>query len=370
MKFSVQREILLAPLQQVVGAVERKQTSPILGNVLLKADDGYLTTVATDSEIEMQARVSLEIEQAGATTVSARKLLDICRLLPDSGRLDFQFLGDKVVLKSGRSRFSLATLPAQDFPELDALDSPQRLSVPAELLQDCIRSTAFSMAQQDVRFYLNGMLIEIGSERLTCVATDGHRLAYSQCETDVEPEIPVRAIVPRKGINELLRLLGTLDNDNAVEMLVTGQRLQIDSDGVQLSTKLVDGRFPDYNRVIPIDGNKEIVVDCQSLKDCLTRASVLSSEKYRGVRMALSNGLLTISSNNPEQEEAFDELEVDYTGESTEIGFNVAYLLDVLNTLDCELARLILKDGDSSALITPVRESGADSKYVVMPMRL
>lgn len=370
MKFSVQREVLLAPLQQVVGAVERKQTSPILGNVLLKADEGNLTTVATDSEIEMQARVALEIDQPGSTTVSARKLLDICRLLPDSARLDFQLTGDKVTLKSGRSRFSLATLPAQDFPESEVLDSPQRLSVPAESLHDCIRSTAFSMAQQDVRFYLNGMLLEIGSERLSCVATDGHRLSYSQCETDVEPEVPVRSIVPRKGINELLRLLGTIDSDKTIEMLVTGQRLQIDTDGVQLSTKLIDGRFPDYNRVIPIDGNKELVVDCQSLKECLTRASVLSNEKYRGVRVALSDGLLTISSNNPEQEEAFDELEVDYTGESTEIGFNVAYLLDVLNILECELVRVILKDGNSSALLTPVQESGADSKYVVMPMRL
>ena len=370
MKFSAQREVLLTPLQHVVGAVERRQTAPIMGNVLLETDDGYLTVTATDSEIEMQARIEMEVDQPGSTTVPARKLLDICRHLPESVRIDFSHSGEKAILKSGRSRFTLATLPANDFPKVDALQSPQLVSIASSSLYQCIRNTGFSMAQQDVRFYLNGMLMEIGSERLSCVATDGHRLAYAQCTTDAEPETPVRAIVPRKSVNELMRLLGSSDEDIDVQLHVTAQHLQIQVGGVRISTKLIDGRFPDYNRVIPTDGNKELMVDCQSLKQCLTRASVLSNEKYRGVRLALQTGLLTISSNNPDQEEAIDELEVDYSGESAEIGFNVTYLLDVLNAVDSELVRLILKDGNSSALLIPETSEHAGCKYVVMPMRL
>ena len=370
MKFSAQRESLLLPLQHVVGAIERKQTSPILGNVLIEANDGYLTITATDSEIEMQARVEMQIEQPGATTIPARKFLDICKNLPDSARIDFSATADKVMFKSGRSRFTLASLPADEFPKVEALDSPQEVHITASDLHICVKNTAFSMAQQDVRFYLNGMLMEIGADRLSCVATDGHRLAYSQCDTEADPDTPVRAIIPRKSVNELQRLLSTANTEDKVTILVTSQHLQIQVGGVRISTKLIDGRFPDYNRVIPIDGNKELVIDCQTLKQSLTRASVLSNEKYRGVRIALESGLLTITSNNPDQEEAIDEMEIDYQGESTEIGFNVTYLLDVLNYLDSENARILVKDGNSSALITPEVSGSTDSKYVVMPMRL
>ncbi|MFK7995116.1 MAG: DNA polymerase III subunit beta [Granulosicoccus sp.] len=370
MKFSAQRESLLLPLQHVVGAVERKQTSAILGNVLIEADDGYLTITASDSEIEMQARVEMQIDQTGATTVPARKLLDICKHLPESARIDLFYSGDKVLLKSSRSRFTLATLPADEFPKVGALESPQEVHITAVDLHRCVKNTSFSMAQQDVRFYLNGMLLEIGADRLSCVATDGHRLAYSQCDTEADPDTPVRAIIPRKSVSELQRLLSGVDPEDKVILMVTPQHLQIQVGGVRISTKLIDGRFPDYNRVIPIDGNKEIVIDCQTLKQSLTRASVLSNEKYRGVRIALENGLLTISSNNPDQEEAVDELEVEYEGDSTEIGFNVTYLLDVLSSLECENARIMVKDGNSSALITPESSNANDSKYVVMPMRL
>lgn len=368
MKFSAQRETLLIPLQHIVGAVERRQTSPILGNVLIDASDGYLTLTATDSEIEMQARVEMHIDQPGAITVPARKLLEICKHLPESSRVDFEHSGEKVIFKSGRSKFTLSTLPSAEFPVLKDLEAPQQVIITADVLLMCIKNTAFSMAQQDVRFYLNGMLLEIGADRLSCVATDGHRLAYAQCTTDVEPETPVRAIIPRKSVSELQRLLANSEAKELVTLLVTPQHLQIQIGGVRLSTKLIDGRFPDYNRVIPIDGNKELLIDCQTLKQSLTRASVLSNEKYRGVRIALQTGILTISSNNPDQEEAIDELEVDYTGDSAEIGFNVTYLLDVLNSLESENARILIKDGNSSALITA--ETSSDSKYVVMPMRL
>ena len=368
MKFSAQRESLLEPLQQVAGAVERRQTSPVLGNVLIEcAEDGIVLT-ATNNEIELRAGSGFSVDEPGATTVPALKLLEICRLLPEQARVSFELSGEKATLKAGRSRFTLATLPIEQFPKSEALEGGQQIDVLASTLHRAIKATGFAMAQQDVRFYLNGMLLEIGQERLCCVATDGHRLAFSQVTTDVSPETPVRAIIPRKSVGEFARLLGAASDDELVRLHLTDQQLQASLGDVRLTTRLVDGRFPDYNRVIPIDGNKELVVDTQSLRQCLTRASVLSNEKYRGIRLALSSGVLTISSNNPDQEEAIDELEVDYQGESAEIGFNVTYLIDVLNATETETVRLVVKDGASSALLMP--DGNTDSKYVVMPMRL
>lgn len=323
---------------------------------------------ASDSEIELQAVCDIHVDQPGSVTIPARKLFDICRHLPESARIDLDVEGDKAKLKSGRSRFTLSTLPANEFPKSDALENAQLVSLTVEELQKSLQSTAFSMAQQDVRFYLNGLLLEIGTQRLSCVATDGHRLAYSICETKAEPDDPVRAIVPRKSVGELQRLLSTAEPEDEVSIHVTPQQLQISLNEVRLTTKLIDGSFPDYNRVIPIDSNKELLIDCDTLKQALTRASVLSNEKYRGVRLALQTGLVTITTNNPEQEEAVDELEVDYNGESAEIGFNVQYLLDVLSAIDTDNALIRLKDGNSSALITPEQDS--TRKYVVMPMRL
>ncbi len=368
MKFSAQREILLVPLQQVVGAVERRQTSPVLGNVLIEAGEGALTLTATDADIELQSTGQLDIEQPGAVTVPARKLLDIWRNLPDGGRILFEASGDKVKFSSGRSRFTLSTLPADQFPKIKTLEDPQRVSLLARELQQCIRSTSFSMAQQDVRFYLNGLLLEIGSQRLSCVATDGHRLAYAECPTEAEPTESVRAIIPRKSVTELQKLLGTSSSEDVVQVLVNAQFFQLQLGGVRLTTKLIDGRFPDYKRVIPIDGDKEILVDVDTLRQSLTRASVLSSDKYKGVRVRLSSGLLTVSTENPEQEEAIDELEVDFSGDTAEIGFNVTYLLDILGSVNTENVRIIMKDSNSSALITP--EGTRDTQYVVMPMRL
>ena len=368
MKFSAPRETLLTPLQQVVGAVERRQTSPVLGNVLIEAESDTLTLTATDADIELQASGQLYVEQSGSVTVPARKLLDIWRHLPDGGRVVFEASGDKVRFNSGRSRFTLSTLPADQFPKVQSLDEPQRVTLLAGELQQCIRSTAFSMAQQDVRFYLNGLLLEIGSHRLSCVATDGHRLAYSECVTEAEPEQAVRAIIPRKSVAELQKLLGAAAAEDVVQVLVNAQFFQLQMGDVRLTTKLIDGRFPDYKRVIPIDGDKEFLIDVDTLKQSLTRASVLSSEKYRGVRICLSSGLLTISTENPEQEEAIDDVEVDFSGDTAEIGFNVTYLLDILNTVSTDNVRIIMKDGNSSALITP--EATRDTQYVVMPMRL
>lgn len=367
MKFSIEREVLLRPLQEVIGAVERKQTLPILGNVLIEASDSGLLLTASDSEIEVQSETEISVDSPGATTVPARKLLDICRSLKDNSRMDIELSGEQVKVKSGRTRFSLATMPAGEFPKINQLQDAQTVELKQSVLAQAIKATSFSMAQQDVRFYLNGMLVEINQGRLCCVATDGHRLAYSECETDVEPEEPIRAILPRKSVNELTRLIGSA-GEETLEISITKNHLQVALHETIMTTKLIDGRFPDYNRVIPIDVNKELLLNKESLRATLQRAAILSSEKYRGVRLAVEQGVLTVSSNNPDREEAIDELEIDYAGEGAEIGFNVTYLLDVLGAMDGENARILLKDSNSSALVMPEAED--NTKYVIMPMRL
>ncbi len=366
MKFSIEREQLLQGLQNVIGAVERRQTLPVLGNVLLEAETGHLSLTTSDTEIELRCQLGLQVDVNGAITVPARKLLDICRSLPDDSRLDLELSGEKVKCKSGRSRFTLSTLPASEFPKVDEIQQAQSVDLTEGQLSTSIRNTAFSMAQQDVRFYLNGLLMEIGINKLSCVATDGHRLAYSECVTDAEPEEPVRAIIPRKSVMEMARLLG--GSDEIVTLSFTNNHLQLKNQSIVMTTKLIDDRFPDYNRVIPIDGDKELLVDRDALKQSLSRAAILSNEKYRGVRLAVQSGVLTVSSNNPDQEEATDEMEIDYAGDAAEIGFNVNYLLDVLGTIESENARIFLKDGNSSALVSP--EDSNLSKYVIMPMRL
>lgn len=366
MKFSIEREDLLKPLQDVFGAVERKQTLPILGNVLIEASERGLLLTASDSEIEVQSTTTLGIDSTGATTVPARKLLDICKSLKEHDRIDIELSGEQVKVKSGRTRFSLATMPAGEFPKINKLEDAQSVELEPSVLSKAIRATAFSMAQQDVRFYLNGMLIEINEGRLCCVATDGHRLAYSECDTDVHPETPIRAILPRKSVMELTRLLTAATEP--LKLTITKNHLQVVLNDTVMTTKLIDGRFPDYNRVIPIDVNKELLLEKDSLKTTLQRAAILSSEKYRGVRLAVDKGVLTVSSNNPDREEAIDELEIDYAGDGAEIGFNVTYLLDVLGAMDGDNARIFLKDSNSSALVMPETEDS--TKYVIMPMRL
>lgn len=366
MKFSIEREQLLQPLQNVIGAVERRQTLPVLGNVLLEAESSRLTLTASDTEIELQSSTDLPVEVPGAITIPARKLLDICKALPDHAKLEIEHEGEQVKCQSGRSRFVLTTLPASEFPKVAALENSQSITLNEASLLHAIKASSFSMAQQDVRFYLNGLLMEISKGKLCCVATDGHRLAYSECSSDADPSEPVRAIIPRKSILELSRLL--TPDENRADLSITNNHLQIKLLNIKMTTKLIEGRFPDYNRVIPIDGDKELLIDRDLLKQSLSRAAILSNEKYRGVRLAVKPGVLTISSNNPEQEEAVDEMEVDYSGEPAEIGFNVNYLLDVLSTIDPGNARIRLKDGNSSALVTP--ESSDLNKYVIMPMRL
>jgi len=369
MKFEVNRDVLLDPLLAVQGVVERRQTLPILANVLLSVKDGTLSVTATDMEIELVAEAELDAKDGGEATVPARKLVDICRTLARDAKVSFSVDDQKAVLRSGRSRFSLSTLPPGEFPATDAPGSDLELKLSQTELKRLIDLTQFAMAQQDVRYYLNGLLLEIGSGYLRAVATDGHRLAAAQLEleTGVGDE-PRQIIVPRKGVLEMQRLLA--NGESQVSLMIGANALRLMVAGTRLTSKLIDGRFPDYDRVIPRQEvcDKQLVLDRDQLSSCMTAASVLSNDKYRAVRLSLSPSVLRVVANNPEQEEAEVELEVDYQGEPLEIGFNVGYMIQALNALPSDKVRLCLTDSSSSRLL--LAENSQDCRYVVMPMRL
>jgi len=366
MKTTIKREDILAPLQQVIGAVERRQTLPILGNVLLKSTGGDMSLTATDLEIEMVARVVAEGTDDFQTTIPARKLLDICKALPDSSVIKFSIDENRVSLTSARSRFSLASLPAKDFPGLDEIEGKQTFSIPQNQLKSLFDKTSFAMAQQDVRYYLNGILMEITAETIKLVATDGHRLALSEVKLDTGVDQDRQIIIPRKAVLELSRLLES--GDSLANCILSQNHLRVETNSLVFTSKLIDGKFPDYQRVIPVDGNKIMEVNRETLKGSMSRIAILSNEKYRGIRLTLSSGNLSIQANNPDQEEAEEELQVDYAESDMEIGFNVTYLIDVLNVLNSEKVRIKLKDSNSSAIITDSHDDS--SLYVVMPMRL
>ena len=368
MKFSVGRDALLKPLQLVAGVVERRQTLPVLSNVLFEVRGSQLRMTGTDLEVEMVASLPLaEAAQDGEITVPARKLLDIVKSLPAGTDLKFERDGQKITLKCGRSRYSLATLPASEFPNIEQGVGNQAIELEVDSLKKLIDSTAFSMAQQDVRYYLNGMLLEVTADRLRTVATDGHRLAMADANVATGVENRVQVIVPRKGILELSRLL-TEDGDTKAKLSLGGNHVRVEYGNLMFTSKLIDGKFPDYERVLPKNSDKAVFAQREELRSALSRAAILSNEKYRGIRLALSNGTLAIVANNPEQEEANEEIAVDYKGSELEIGFNVSYLLDVLNTLKGAQVKVALGDANSSALVSDAEN--ASSWYVVMPMRL
>jgi DNA polymerase-3 subunit beta len=362
MKLTAKRETLLEPLQAVGGVVERRQTMPILANVLLVAKDGRLSVTATDLEVELVASVELGVETEGEITVPGRKLLDICKALPEGANIKLVQDGDRVTLSAGRSRFTLSTLPSSEFPTIDEVTGQQKLKLAQSDLKKLLDKTQFSMAHQDVRYYLNGLLIEAKGGELRAVATDGHRLALAEMKTDTDGDIQV--IVPRKGVLELSRLL---HGDGEVTVAIGTNHIQVELDGIRFTSKLIDGRFPDYDRVIPQDGDV-LKVDRPMVREALQRAAILSNEKYRGIRLLVSNNTLKIQAHNPEQEEAEEEVEVEYSGSDVEIGFNVNYLLDALAAVDGDEVQISLIDANSSCLITV--EGETDCRYVVMPMRL
>ena len=364
MKFSAARDVLLKPLQAVIGVVERRQTMPILSNVLLVAKGNELAVTATDLEVELVAQTEVSVEAGGEITVSGRKLLDICRALPDGSTIDISVNGEKVVIRSGRSKFSLATLPAAEFPTIEDIKAGQTIEVKQSVLGRLIEKTHFSMAQQDVRYYLNGMLLETGGKHLRAVATDGHRLAL--CEAEVDSSLDEQqVIVPRKGVLELQRLM---TGEGSLNLELGPNHVRVQLDGIRFTSKLIDGRFPEYDRVIPKESSNELTADREVFRGALQRTAILSNEKYRGIRLIIRDSGVVMQAHNPEQEEAEEELEVTYSGEDIEIGFNVNYLLDALGAVDDDEVTLSVLDGNSSCLI---RQPGKDEcKFVVMPMRL
>ena len=364
MKTTIKREDILGPLQHVIGAVERRQTLPILGNVLLKSSGGDLSLTATDLEIEMVAGVTADSSEDFQTTIPARKLLDICKALPDGSAINFSIDENRVSLTSARSRFTLASLPARDFPGLDEIEEQLSFSIPQNQFKSLFDKTSFAMAQQDVRYYLNGMLLETAGKHLRAVATDGHRLALCQAELGLSLD-EQQVIVPRKGVLELQRLMGG-DGDLDIELGANHIRIQLD--GIRFTSKLIDGRFPEYERVIPKESANELRANRGEFKGALQRTAILSNEKYRGIRLVIRDSGVVLQAHNPEQEEAEEELEVEYSGEDIEIGFNVNYLLDALGAVEGDDVTLSVQDSNSSCLI---RQPGNDDcTFVVMPMRL
>lgn len=363
MDITIQRDALLKPLQAVSGVVEKKQTLPILSNVLLVAKDNVLRLTGTDLEIELIGCVPVvEMLADGIVTVSARKLFDICRALAEGSLLRLTLDNNHLVVRAGESCFMLNTLPAEDFPSLEQAAYSTQFTIKQSQLRSLLAKTYFAMGQQDVRNYLNGTFIDIKHNMIKCVAADGHRLALTSISDEHLSNVDARAIIPRKSVLELIRLLA--DGDTEVSVQLSDNRICISTADYVFTSKLINAQYPDYNRLIP-KGNLIATGDRDSIKQALTRASILSNEKFRGVRFQLESSKLRITANNSDQEQAEEGLPLEYDGGSMEIGFNVAYLLDVVSSVAEKAIRFIFTDPNSGVLI----ESG-DSVYVVMPMRL
>jgi len=362
-----ERNALLSAISSVVGVVERRQTLPILSNILIERKGGKLRFLATD--LELQVSTQLDVEAGGedfAITIAARKLFDIVRALPEGVRVKLDSKDSQVVLSAGKSRFTLQTLPAADYPRVETgAGLGPSLRLPQKTLRRLIHLVQFAMASQDIRYYLNGMLLVLDGKALRVVATDGHRLSYAETALDEEAEAR-EIIVPRKTVLELNKLLG--DVDDPVELRIGTNQVTFTLPHTELVSKVVDGKFPDYQRVIPAEQPRRLEGNRQSVMQALQRAAILANEKFRGVRLVLSENTLGIVCNNNEQEEAADEIEVQYQGDPLDVGFNVNYLLDVLNNVAAETIEIRLADGNSSALI--MLPGNERFKYVVMPMRI
>lgn len=359
------RDSLLKPLQAVTGIVERKHTLPILSNVLIESQQGQLTILATDLEIQINTSAKVETAQDFRLTANAKKLQDILRVLPDSP-IQLDWADNHLTVKAGKSRFNLQTLPADDFPTMNIGDiAAQAFSLSQETFKHMLTQVQYSMAVQDIRFYLNGLLMQVEGNQLRLVATDGHRLAYSSCEVDCDlPKTEV--ILPRKTVLELMKLLNRPSDPIQIEIL--NQQVRFTCNETVIVSKIIDGKFPDYNRVIPLDNDKIFLTNRAQLLSALERAAILANEKFRGVRLQLSPGLLKIVCSNNDQEEAQDELEIAYDGESLEAGFNIAYLMDVLRNIHSEDIQLAFGDANRSTLFT--LPNNPNFKYIVMPMRI
>ncbi|MDQ2993792.1 MAG: DNA polymerase III subunit beta [Pseudomonadota bacterium] len=368
MKLTLQREELLKPLQLAIGVVERRQTLPILANVLLRAHESQLTVTGTDLEVELVGRITLQTppEIAGEITVPGRKLLEICKSLPEGSPIKLELDKDRLMVTSGRSRFELKTLPANEFPSVQPDQNAIDFSITQSDLSYLLHRTHFAMAQQDVRFYLNGLLLEVKGGTISTVATDGHRLALNTINFD-NKETAIQALLPFKGVHELIRLIN--NEKDVIGVSISANHLRAESANFIFTSKLIDGSFPSYDRVVPKNCDKSVNVDRHTLKKMLQRASILTNEKFRGVRMLLNDGMLTIEATNPEQEAAREETLVEYALASCELGFNVDYIIDVLDTVDNDTVTLSFIDNQTGVLIEESRDS-AYSAFVIMPLRL
>ena len=370
MKFSISREQLLQPLQSISGAVEKRQTLPILSHLYINvSDENRLTIIGTDLEVEIKITLPLENKAtAGTTTIPARKFLDLSKALNDQSLINVDIKENRATVRSGKSRFTLSTLPADEFPRVDDISEIASVGELSQgTLKKLLQKTQFSMAMQDVRYYLNGLLLELEQNNIRFVATDGHRLAYASYSSEENYGEKKQIIIPRKAVQELLRLLD--DSDSLVQLRIGNNHLQASVGDITMTTKLIDGRYPDYNRVIPREGNRTLVVEKNEFSNAISRVSILSNEKYRGIRMSMKEDLVEIHANNPEQEEAEEELSVQYSGEPMEIGFNSAYMVDALAALDNNDVSIYFIDENSSSLIhTQVDQE--EYKFVVMSMRL
>ena len=368
MNINIQKETLEKPLSQIIGVVEKRQTLPILANVYLELTQGTLTLVGSDLETEITTRVE-DIEGTdGKTTVSARKLYDICRSLPNESILSLILEQDhKMIVKAGKSRFTLQTLNADDYPRLEQTEWTHELQLQQQQLNGLLTKTSFSMAQQDVRYFLNGLLLEIHNDHVLSVATDGHRLAKTLINVNPLGIEQVQSIIPRKAVIETAKFLDS-NSEALVNIKLNSSHISIQSGHFIFISKLIDGRFPDYEKVIPAHLDKHVIINRENLINILSRAAILSNEKFRGVSLSVDNNVLQVRSHNPDQEHAKDEMEVSYEGDPIEIGFNVNYLLEALKACESKNIDLGLLDPNTSC--TFHAEGSADTLYLIMPMRL
>jgi len=366
MKITTNRDNLLPPLLQVGNVVERRQTLPILANVFIRVESGSITFIATDLEVELETRIEASTEESSEFTLPARKFIDICKALPESAQINISLEGEKAVIRSGRGRYTLGMLPASDYPSIDPASVTQSLKIKENDLKKLLEQTQFAMAQQDVRYYLNGLLLEAVPGRIRAVATDGHRLALSEITYRGKIDNEMQVIIPRKAVLELSRLLTHSENEVVLE--TSNSHIQIHLGSTSFTSKLIDGRYPDYNRVLPSGDTHDLIADKEQLRHALARAAILSNEKYRGITFMAGKDMLQLKAHNPEQDEAEEEMEVQYSGPEINIGFNVGYMIDVLGVLSGDKVCVSLIDGNSSSLITSTDSDAA--RYVIMPMRI
>ena len=366
MIFKTQRETLLAPLTQICGVVEKKGTLPVLSNVLMKTDTDQLLLTTSDLDVEMRSECAADVIEPGEITVPAQKFLDICKALPDGSVLQFEFQEGKCLITSGKSKFSLSTLSAMEFPLIEDMESYQQVQIDSNDLKRMLKQTVFCMAVQDVRYFLNGLLFEVSHNKLRCVSADGHRLALSECDYVNDAEINKQILIPRKGVLELQKMIK--DIDQTITLFVGNNHVKVQVEHIAMTSKLIDGKFPDYEAVIPLNMEKQFVADKETLRKSLLRVAILSNEQYKGVKFKISQNRLEIVGNNPDQEQAEDVITIATDIEQIETAFNVNYLLEATNAFEDDDIQFSFKEATSSCLIKhPTR---TDCRLVVMPLRI